>query len=253
MPIEKTYRDSIEIIDISKVTTPYHRTYKTLILTFQSKVLQSLLDNALIKPIDDLLFGSSHGKYHAYEVIDNENIIFFLSPIGAPTTVGILEEMTYRLKIENVVMYGSCGLLDHNAAKTKLIIPTKAYRDEGTSYHYMKASEFVEINHYQIVEHLFKEANIPYTLGYTWTTDAFYRETEAIVKERIEQGCITVEMEVSAIQAFANLRKIQFYPFLYGADSLIDLVWDKKTLGSEPISSHLWYFRIAVYLASKLS
>ena len=45
---------------------------------------------------------------------------------------------------------------------------------------------------------------IPHRTGKTWTTDALYRETPALVAKRRGEGCITVEMETAAFFAVSR-------------------------------------------------
>lgn len=252
MGIENSYRDSKEILKVSDISKKYHKTYKTIIVTFQSRVLEGLISSQLVKAIPNVKFGSAHGSNNIYEVLSNKDVLFFLSPVGAPITVGILEEITYTMGVENIVMYGTCGVLDSDVTSGKIIVPTKAYRDEGTSYHYLPASDFVDIENSEVVSIFLDDLNISYIKGYTWTTDAFYRETQALYKERKSQGCISVEMEVSAVQAFSQLRNLNFYTFIYGADSLDSTKWDKRILGNHSVEERVKYFLIACELASKI-
>lgn len=253
MAIENTFRNSKEKFKVSDLSEKYHQSFNTLIVTFQSKVLKGLLVNNLIEEIPERKFGSSHGKYSIFKLIKNPNILFYLSPIGAPTTVGILEEITYALDIKNIVMYGSCGVLDKNITAGKIIVPTKAYRDEGTSYHYQPASDFIDIKCEHVVSDILESIGVDYVKGYIWTTDAFYRETEEIYEERKRQGCIAVEMEISAVQAFANLRKLNLYTFIYGADNLDSTKWDKRILGNISVDERVNYFIIASEVAKQVS
>lgn len=71
----------------------------------------------------------------------------------------------------------------------------------------------MEISNYKIVSEYLDILNIEYVLGRTWTTDAFYRETKGNFLKRKLEGCIAVEMEVSACQAVANFRGYQLYNF----------------------------------------
>jgi uridine phosphorylase len=57
------------------------------------------------------------------------------------------------------------------------MVPTEAYRDEGTSYHYMPASDYITVKNSDIVAEFMETYGIPYVKGKTWTTDSFYRET----------------------------------------------------------------------------
>ena len=76
------------------------------------------------------------------------------------------------------------------------MIPTEAYRDEGTSYHYIESADYIK--KLSIVAEFFESKKLPYILGKTWTTDSFYRETEGNIEKRKKDGCISVEMECSA-------------------------------------------------------
>ncbi len=253
MAIENSFRNSIEKFKVSELCEKYSHSFETLIVTFQSKVLSGLLAQDIIEAIPDRKFGSAHGKYDIFKLKQNNQILFYLSPIGAPTTVGILEEITYALDVKNIVMYGSCGVLDKSITAGKIIVPTKAYRDEGTSYHYQAASDFIDIKYESVVSHILENSHIDYVKGFTWTTDAFYRETEAIYEERKSQGCIAVEMEISAVQAFANLRGLNLYTFIYGADNLDTKKWDKRILGNLSIDERMKYFMIAYEIAKQVS
>jgi hypothetical protein len=252
MAIEHTFRNSREKIQVSDLRQPYKETFNTVIVTFQGKVLQGLLTRELIVEIDDLRFGSSHSQSPMYKVAGHPKTLFFLCPITAPITVGLLEEIVYTLGVKNIVMYGSAGVLDQKIVPRRMIVPTKAYRDEGTSYHYMAASEFIDIPNATRVKEILDRFNVNSVVGPIWTTDGFYRETEAIIVERQQQGCIAVDMEISAVQAFASFRGVALYPFLYGADNLDSSTWDRRILGSMPVDDRIAYFMLAVAIAKEL-
>ena len=48
---------------------------------------------------------------------------------------------------ENILVFGTCGVLDSNIKETSIIIPTSAIRDEGTSYHYAPSASEIALNH----------------------------------------------------------------------------------------------------------
>lgn len=68
----------------------------------------------------------------------------------------------------------------------KVMVSTAAYREEGTSYHYAPASDYIAVKNAGIVARFMKENGIPYVGGKTWTTDSFYRETVNNFKKRKE-------------------------------------------------------------------
>ena len=55
---------------------------------------------------------------------------------------GLLEELKAR-GFKNFIVLGSCGVLDQSIQADKIILPSSALRDEGTSYHYAPASDEV--------------------------------------------------------------------------------------------------------------
>ena len=99
----------------------------------------------------------------------------------------------------------------------------------------MPASDEIEVNPKYIPEFvsILKEFNTHYTIGKTWTTDAFYRETSKKMAKRIESGCISVEMECAAATAVAKFREKEFFEFFYAADNLAAEQWDKRSLSNE--------------------
>ena len=156
-----------------------------------------------------------------------------MAETGAPTCVGMFEEIFAR-GAETLVLYGNCGVLDPAIKDCAIILPTSAVRDEGTSFHYAPPSREIEVNtkYGALFEDLLKELKIPYHKGKTWTTDAFFRETKETVRRRQEEGCITVEMEVSAMAAMASFRGKNILQFLYAADNLTVPVWDERSLST---------------------
>lgn len=75
------------------------------------------------------------------------------------------------------IVFGGSGCLNKEIAHGKVMIPTEGYRDEGTSYHYAPASDYITIKNADVVATFMKENEIPFVKGKTWTTDSFYRET----------------------------------------------------------------------------
>ena len=161
-----------------------------------------------------LIGGSSYRfPIYAFEY-KGELIGVYLAPMGSVLCAGNIAECAYI------------------TGATKFVIPTEAYRDEGTSYHFMPPSDFIKINNADKVEAVFKKLNIPYVKGKAWTTDGILMETVNKVKKRKEEGCIVVEMELAACQAVANHFKLELYDFLQPGDALIEGDYDKSLLHS---------------------
>ena len=108
------------------------------------------------------------------------------------------------------------------------MIPNEAYRDEGTSYHYAPASDYIRIRNADIVAKCMEENGIPYVLGKTWTSDGFYRETNNNFEKHKADGCISVEMEASAVQAVCDFRGLEVYMFFTSGDLLDAPEWTAR-------------------------
>lgn len=153
---------------------------------------------------------------------------FYKTFVGAPASVGILEDVTEKIDVKNFIMFGGAGCLDKNIEHGKIMIPTFAYRDEGTSYHYAKPADYIKIKNSDKVAEFMKQKEFPHIEGKTWTTDSYYRETINNIENRKADGCISVEMECSAMQAVCDFRNLELYCFFTSGDLLDSPVWDER-------------------------
>ena len=200
--------------------------FKSFIVTFSFRTIEALLEDGLIEMISENDIKSISCNYPVYRFIGTD-IGLIKTTIGAPITSVLIEEVGHIYSCEKAVIFGTCGSLDRSIPENKLIVPTEAYRDEGTSYHYMEPSDYIEIKNHKKVCEILDMLNVEYVTGKTWTTDAFYRETIEEINKRKSEGCITVEMELSACQAVCNYAGIELYGFLYRADNLDSDSWEK--------------------------
>lgn len=145
---------------------------------------------------------------------------FMKTYAGAPVCVATLEDTLSEIKTDKYIVFGGSGCLDREIAHGKVMVPTEAYRDEGTSYHYAPASDYITVKNADRVAAFMEYTKIPYIKGKTWTTDAFYRETVGNFERRKAEGCISVEMECAALQAVCDFRKLELYFFLTCGDLL---------------------------------
>ena len=183
---------------------------------------------------------------------DGKRIALYKTFVGAPITVGLAEEAMAELDCTKFVLFGGAGCLNKQIAHGKVMIPTAAYRDEGTSYHYEKASDYTIVDNYKVVARFMEEKHIPYVLGKTWTTDSFYRETRNNFEKRKKDGCISVEMECSGLQAMCHFRNLELYAFFTSGDLLDAPEWDsRRTEDDNTGTQHdTMHFDIALELAN---
>lgn len=164
-------------------------------------------------------------------VIDEQELALFNAPVGASACVAILEDI-FALGADKLVLFGTCGVLDEDIKETSIIIPSHALRDEGTSFHYVEASDEIAVN-VGVLDRFrsyLNDRQISHKEGKVWTTDGIYRETSAKLKARKEAGAICVDMECSAVAALAKFREVDICHFFYAADHLSEGNWDARNL-----------------------
>lgn len=90
------------------------------------------------------------------------------------------------------------------------IVIDRALRDEGTSYHYLPPSEYAEADPRLLafVSGALAALTVPVYQGATWTTDAPFRETEAVIADRCARGILAVEMEAAALYALTDALRV---------------------------------------------
>jgi uridine phosphorylase len=89
------------------------------------------------------------------------------------------------------------------------VVIDRALRDEGTSYHYLPASEFAEADPRLVAAAMaaLRRNQSRVYRGAAWTTDAPFRETAGAIEQCRARGILAVEMEAAALYAFAKVRQ----------------------------------------------
>jgi len=219
-----------------------------IIATFSNLIEDYVVQK--FKPVQVGEFRCVNGDYPVYIFeYGGKKFGFFKTLIGSAASVGMLEDVVCYFDCRKVLVFGSAGTLDKDCYG-KVMIPTMAYRDEGTSYHYAKAEEYIEIKNSNIVAGFMEKYSIPHKLGKTWTTDAFYRETERNFIKRKQDGCVVVDMECSAMQAVCNFRGLELYYFFLSGDLLDAPEWDEN--GLREANHNFQNFDIALHLACEI-
>ena len=220
------------------------------IFTFSCEIEKHVIANYDCEKVGEFLMacGSTDVYLLKYQ---GKRFGFYRTWVGAPACIAPIEEMSTVLDTDKIIHFGGAGCLNKEIARGKVMIPTEAYRDEGTSYHYAPASDYIRIKNHDTVRAFMEENRIPYVMGKTWTTDAFYRETVSNFEKHKADGCISVEMEGSAVQAVCDFRGIEAYMFFTGGDLLDAPEWtNRKEEGQIEHTQHdPGHFSIALALA----
>ena len=250
MSIEKAFDNlSEEILKPWELYEKIENPPEVAVVTFRPQFIDIVENRPDVEIITDKLIGGGSNK-NVYTVTNkNKRIAVYQTIVGGPSSVMRLEVMI-AWGVKKFVFFGDCGVLDKNIADGNFIIPTEAYRDEGTSYHYAPASDYIEVKTADKLSEIMKELKLPHVKGRTWTTDAVFRETRNNMLKRKADGCLTVDMECASIMAAGQFRGVEVYQFLYAADNLDSSEWERRSLGSVPLSTNEKYLLIALDIAA---
>jgi uridine phosphorylase len=150
-------------------------------------------------------------------------------PIGAPQAARVVEALC-ATGVKKFIVCGGAGTLNHKITQDKVLIPIRAVRDEGTSYHYLPPSREIEIDPkvLRVIETVLKGEKEEFEHVKTWTTDGIFRETADKVRQRIKEGCSVVEMECSAFYAVGKHKGVSIGQLLYAGDIVATDNWDYR-------------------------
>lgn len=128
--------------------------------------------------------------------------------VGAPFAVLVAEQLAAS-GADLILSITSAGQIRPLGDPPYFVLITKAWRDEGTSHHYLPPSEWSRLS--PALEELLlpalRDLSVPVLAGTSWTTDAPYRETQPAVDAAEEALIDCVEMEAAALYAFGEARR----------------------------------------------
>src|SRR6266702_7098255 len=134
--------------------------------------------------------------------------------VGAPFAVLVAEEL-FASGCQLLISITSAGQILPLGPPPYVILIEKALRDEGTSYHYVPPAPYSHLDHIlrEMICAQWDHGRLPLHAGASWTTDAPFRETEAMIARGRAKGIMAVEMEAAALYAMAQARQHQIICF----------------------------------------
>ncbi|PNU20475.1 uridine phosphorylase [Geothermobacter hydrogeniphilus] len=141
--------------------------------------------------------------------------------VGAPFAVLVCEQLI-ACGCRHLIGYSSAGAVGRQQKPPFLMVPDRAMRDEGTSYHYLPPAPRVDVRGQlpAILSRQAKTCGLPVCRGTTWTTDAPYRETATQIEQHRTAGVRTVEMEAAALMALAQVKKVEIASLLHVTNTM---------------------------------
>jgi uridine phosphorylase len=147
--------------------------------------------------------------------------------LGSPVMAILVEEFA-AFGVRRILSIGVAGSLQPGLYPGDVIVCDKAYRDEGTSQHYLPPSPTVEADPgmAQGICATLDSHGMQTYRGASWTTDAPYRETLQKADQYRKEGVLGVEMETAALFAAARVLGVRAAAVLVTADRLLPHGWE---------------------------
>lgn len=125
--------------------------------------------------------------------------------VGASYAV-LVSEQLFVSGCKLLISITSAGIITEPASALRFALITESLRDEGTNYHYLPKEAPAKISD-ELLQSLNKAKDKIWFNAKSWTTDAPYRETATAISAMKSQKVTCVEMEASALYAFAEAKQ----------------------------------------------
>lgn len=174
------------------------------------------------------------GKLYVFN--ENENIGFIKGHMCSPAIATQAEDLIAG-GVKELIHVGYAGGLQSELVPGEIVLTDGAFNDTavarlyGYDYEIIHSSKKITNE----VEKMLKNAEISYTRGLHWTTDAGYRETWGQVMDYREKGALCVEMEGVGLFTIANYRNCKATGIYVVSDVYVGedwkLGWDGTEIG----------------------
>jgi len=190
---------------------------------------------------------------HPYLVLEQGDfsVGYVYAGIGSAWSSAILEE-TFALGSQACIFLGSAGGMNPDLFLNDILLPIRAVRDEGTSFHYLKPGRYThpDPDLAGMLRSVLADRRFEFKEGTVWSTDGVYRETPSKISRLRDEGCLAVDMEASALFAVgAHLRKRVAGLFM-ALDDLRGEAWKprlpKRTAAGKKQTDPMALFRLSL-------
>lgn len=219
---------------------------KTAILFFMHGGVEYLSENYNCELITEK-FPRFLNSCPIYKAVDYE-FCFLHGGHGAPQAVDTLETLN-ALGVEQIVTVGMFGTFGENVECSDIIIPSKAFVEEGTSLHYYEDILFSspdEALHKKALE-LLKGKDCPIV-----STDAVYRQTFLKENEWRTMGAVGVDMETSALFSVGKYLGLKVVSVLVASDKHPQSPNESDCKWHMPKSARMDFFEKTISFATNI-
>ena len=117
---------------------------KTAIGVFSIKLMNDIVEKFSCEKVGYFGGASFHRPVYIIKT-DNKEFTLFNAGISGAWISSDIEDLSYN-GVQKFIIFGNCGVLDKSIEDCQIIIPNKAFRDEGVSYHYLPDSESIDLS-----------------------------------------------------------------------------------------------------------
>lgn len=141
-------------------------------------------------------------------------ICFLFGGSGAPQAADSVETLA-ALGVRNIIAVGMFGAFSADVQPGEIVVPRKAFVEEGTSLHYYETIEAAQpdLALHRLLMDTLRKRDLPIV-----STDAVYRQT--FRKEQLwrERGAVGVDMETSAVFSVSQYLGLRAAALLMASD-----------------------------------
>lgn len=209
------------------------------------------LQNYILKKHKTKKVKNPYGDMYLLPETNNKIAIISNFGFGAPAIAVILEELI-AIGVKKFISIGTAGTLQKGLKHGDIVICSKAIRDEGTSYHYLKPSKYAYASEKMVrkIKDSLNKFKQKYIIGSSWTIDAMFRETPEEVKHYQKMGISTVDMEAATFFAIGQYRKAEIGIIFTISDSLVEKNWIARFHNKDTYKGLETLYKVAVDVLS---
>lgn len=150
-----------------------------------------------------------------YQINGYNNLCFLRGGWGAPLAVDTIETLS-AFGVKNIIAAGMFGAFSNNVQSGDIIIPSKAFVEEGASLHYYESIDYSQPDE-KLRNLALKEITDSKSYPVV-STDSVYRQT--FYKENLwrEKGAVGVDMETSALFSVGKYLGLNVVSILIASD-----------------------------------
>ena len=174
--------------------------------------------------------------------------------VGGSFAVLVAEQL-FASGCEFLISISSAGQLVPKGVPPYFVLIDRALRDEGTSFHYLPPSNYVNLSScFSKFKIKCLEENSSIISGGVWTTDGPYRETAEAILIAKRDDLLAVEMEAASLYAYAesNAKKVICFAHVTNQMATVENDFEKGARDGNEVMISLaeWCFNNTAIAAS---